>query len=197
MRPLIAFIRSISIALLLASLSACGGGASSYSSFDPTSACTTDGRFPGAYPGLEASVPATFDGRGPDSLDSGRNCTAAELGTLATRGIHEVRYGGGTWRLGSVSAVTLAVFAGDGLTAQLIGEWYEASARGARNTRNITPSRPMVAGRQGYRLDTVNGESSQTVIAWDAPSGETVFVIVTADVSEARIQAAMDAFPHG
>ena len=34
--------------------------------FDPSGPCTTDGRAAGAYPALEALVPATFRGRPPD-----------------------------------------------------------------------------------------------------------------------------------
>jgi hypothetical protein len=181
------------LGVLLAS-GGCGGG-SPYTSFDPATACTTDGRFPGAYPSLEARLPGRLDGRGPDTRDSGRNCTPAELGTLAGHGIHEVRYAGATWELGTGSGVTLAVFAGSGLTAEWLGEWYEAGARAARNTRNITPSRPTIGGRPAYRLDTDNGDSNQTVITLDAPSGDGVYVVVAADVPEARIQEALAAFP--
>jgi hypothetical protein len=182
--------------LAVLAIAGCGAG-SSYASFDPTSACTTDGRFPGAYPDLEARLPARFDGRGPDSRDSGRNCTAAELGTLAGHGIHEIRYAGATWELGGRSGVTLAAFTGSGLTAEWLGEWYEAGARAARKTRKISPTRPTMAGRQAYRLDTVNDDSVQTVITWDAPSGDAVYVVVAADVPEARIQEALAAFPPG
>jgi hypothetical protein len=180
---------------LLAVLTVAGCAGTAYTSFDPGSACTSDGRFPGAYPDLEARLPAQFDGRGPDTRDSGRNCTAAELGTLAGHGVAEVRYAGATWELGDQSGVTLAVFAGSGLTAEWLGEWYEAGARAARRTRNISPSRPTVGGRPAYRLDTINDDSSQTVITWDAPSADSVYVIVAADVPEARIQAALAAFP--
>jgi hypothetical protein len=167
---------------------------SPYTTFDPTTACTTDGRFPGAYPSLEARLPVRLDGRGPDTRDSGRNCTAGELGTLAGHGIHEVRYAGATWELGAQSGVTLAIFTGSGLTAEWLGEWFESSARAARNTRNISPSRPTVGGRPAYRLDTVNNDSSQTVITWDGPSGDAVYVVIAADVPESRIQEAMAAF---
>jgi hypothetical protein len=187
---------SVSLVTLLGVLLAVGGcgGSSPYTSFDPSSACTTDGRFPGAYPSLEARLPSRFDGRGPDTRDSGRNCTSAELGTLVGHGIHEVRYAGATWDLGAGSGVTLAAFTGSGLTAEWLGEWYEASARAARNTRNITPSRPTIGGLTAYRLDTVNGDSSQTVITWDAPTGDAVYVVVAADVPESRIQEATAVF---
>jgi hypothetical protein len=188
------------------------GSASPYSTFDPKVPCVTDGRFPGAYPDLEARVPNRFAGRGPDTLDSGRNCTAAELGTLAGHGIREVRFAGGTWDLSNDSGVTLAVFTGDGLTAEWLGEWYESSARSARSTQQITPSRPTIGGRQAYRLDTVNGQSDQIVITWDAPptdsSGNSpgaasssatgaAFVVIAADVPESSIQDAITAFPTG
>ncbi len=177
-------------------LAGCGGG-SPDSSFDPATACTTDGRFSGAYPSLEARLPRRLAGRGPDTRDSGRNCSSGELGTLAGHGIHEVRYAGATWQLGSGSGVSLAVFTGSGLTAEWLGEWYEAGARAARNTRNITPSRPAIGGRPAYRLDTVNGDSNQTVITWDAPTGDGVYAVVAADVPESRIQEAAAAFSTG
>jgi hypothetical protein len=188
-------MRRVAFVLGLLALVATGCGAGSpYTTFDPTSACTTDGRFPGAYPDLEARLPALFDGRGPDSRDSGRNCTAAELGTLAGHGVREVRYAGATWELGGRSGVTLATFTGSGLTAEWLGEWYEAGARAARKTRNIAPTRPLVDGRQAYRLDTVNDDSIQAVITWDAPSGDAVYVVIAADIPESRIQEALEAF---
>ena len=44
---------------------------------------TADGSAPGAYPELEELVPPSFEERAPDRLDSGRNCTDENLGTLA------------------------------------------------------------------------------------------------------------------
>ena len=176
-------------------LAACSG--SPYTSFDPSGPCAVNGRYPGAYPGLEAQVPTTFLGRGPDQLDSGRNCTAAELGTLAGHGLTEVRYAGGTWNTSANSGVTLAVFTGQGLTAEWLGEWYESSARAASNTRQIDPTRPMIDGRQGYRLDTVNDESNQTVVTWPSMTPDVVYVVVTADTSAADIESAIKAFPTG
>ena len=174
-------------------IAACGSS-SPYTSFDPATPCTADGRFPGAYPALEARVPTEFDNRPPDAIDSGRNCSAKELSTLAGHGIREVRYAGGTWDVSANAGLTLAVFTGDGLTAEWLGEWYEASARAASNTRNITPTRPIVAGRQGYRLDTANGDSNQTVITWPSARGDAVFVVVAADIAEGQIQEAIATF---
>jgi hypothetical protein len=171
------------------------GPASVYSSFDPAAPCSADGRFPGAYPALEVRLPATFEGRPPDTLDSGRNCTATELGTLAGHGISEVQFAGASWFLSGNAGVTLAMFTGQGLTAEWLGEWYEASARAASNTREIDPTRPKVGSVQAYRLDTLNGESVQTIIDWQAPGSDAIYVVIAADAPVATIEAATAAFP--
>jgi len=189
--------RLVLFPLVLALVAAACGGGSVYTSFDPASACTSDGRFPGAYPDLEARLPTTFQGRPPDTLDSGRNCSATELGTLAGHGLREVRYAGASWFLSGNAGITLAIFTGQGLTAAWIGEWYESTARAASNTRQIDPTRPKVAGRQAYRLDTINGDSVQTVIDWASPTGDAVYVVVAADAPKETIAAATAAFPAG
>ena len=81
-------------------LAACGA-AIPVVSFDPASACTTDGRQPGAYPDLEALLPTSYQGKAPDNVDSGRNCTTAALGALAGEGIDGVRFAGATWASGA------------------------------------------------------------------------------------------------
>lgn len=183
------------VGLIAALLVAACGPASVYTSFDPSSLCAIDGRFPGAYPALEARLPASFLGRAPDMLDSGRNCSATELGTLAGHGISEVRYAGASWFLSGNAGITLAVFTGAGLTAEWLGEWYEASARAARNTREIDPTRPKVGGAQAYRLDTLNGDSVQTTIDWQVPGGDAVYVVIAADAPVGTIDAATATFP--
>lgn len=185
----------VSAALLALAVIGCTGSTSPYTSFDPTTPCSADGRFPGAYPDLEARVPKQFDGRAADQVDSGRNCSATEMGTLTGHGITEIHYAGGTWFYSSNAGVTLALFTGQGLTAEWLGEWYEAGARSATNTRNINPTRPMVAGRQAYRLDTVNGDSNQVVITWPSANSDAVYVLVAADMAEAKITEALAAFP--
>jgi len=175
-------------------VAACGTGPV-YATFDPASPCTQDGRYPGAYPALEARLPKLLLGRAPDAVDSGRNCTVAELGTLAGHGIREVRFAGASWFLSGNAGVTLALFTGEGLTAEWLGEWYESTARAARNTRQIDPTRPTIAGAQAYRLDTINGESNQTIVDWTPAGGDAVYVVVAADASAAAIEEATKAFP--
>ncbi len=182
------------VILLAVAFVATGCTVSASPSFDPSAPCTADARVAGAYPALEALVPKTLGGRPPTRLDSGRNCTATNLGTLVGRGFREVRFAGGVWEKGSTSGVTLAVFETAGLTAANIGEWYEASARQARRTGRIEPSRPILDGRQAFRLDLVNDDSPQTVIAWPSPDGRVVRVVIAAGVGEPEIQAAIAAF---
>ena len=173
-------------------LGACGPAATD--SFDPTGPCTTDGAAPGAYPELEAVVPTSYEGRGPDRLDSGRNCTAENLGALAGVGISEVRFAGGTWDFGGNRAAALVVFEAPGLTAEAMADFYEKSASAANRTQVIGRSMPALAGRAGHRLDTMTGDRQQTVVVWPAAARDRVDVVLTNDLPDPKIQAAVDAF---
>jgi hypothetical protein len=175
--------------------SGCSAGASPAPSFDPTGPCSVDGRVAGAYPDLEARIPKVIAGKPPQSIDSGRNCTAANLTTLANHGLTEVHFAGAVWSDAAQSAITLSVWQAPGLQAAWMGEWFEAGARAANSTGGIQTSRPTINGRQAYRLDLVNSESQQVVITWPSPSGDLVQVLLAADEPEARIQQAIAAFP--
>jgi hypothetical protein len=164
-------------------------------SFDPTAPCTADVRQAGAYPELETLIPASLDGRPPSRLDSGRNCTAANLGSLTGHGISELHFAGGLWEASPSSGVTLAVFEAAGLEAAQIGEWYEASARLARKTQALEPARPTIDDRQAYRLDLLNGDVPQTVVVWPSTDGRVVQVVIGSGVGEDQILAAIAAFP--
>jgi hypothetical protein len=163
-------------------------------SFDPTGDCATDGRAPGAYPDLEALVPTRYRGVAPGTLDSGRNCTVTNLGSLARLGITEVRFAGATWSFGAERAAVLAVFRTRGLTADHLAAFYNESARAAGRTQILATSHPMVAGRMGSRLDTKTGERLQTVVVWPSALPDVVNVVITNDLPDARIQEAIDAF---
>ena len=152
------------------SAAACSGGPAP--SFDPTGDCTTDGRAPGAYPDLEALVPTTYQGVAPGTLDSGRNCTVTNLGSLARLGITEVRFAGATWSFGAERAAVLAVFRTHGLTAEYAGCLLPGErARRGTDARSSARRTPTIAGRPGHRLDTKTGERLQTVVVW--PSADT------------------------
>jgi hypothetical protein len=177
---------------LVACLTACGGA--SAPSFDPTGTCAADGRAPGAYPDLEALVPTSYQGTAPETLDSGRNCSTNNLGSLASLGIREVRFAGGTWTFGAERAAVLAVFRTAGLTADALATFYTDSARVASRTDITGASAPTIRGRAGHRLDTKTGDRVQTVVVWPAAESDVVNVVITNDLPDARIQDAIDAF---
>jgi hypothetical protein len=171
----------------------CGDGAAA--SFDPTGPCTADGRAAGAYPELEALVPRRFFGdQAPDTVDSGRNCPGPNLGILADEGIDEIHFAGATWSFGAERAAVLAVFSAAGLTADLLADFYDASALDANRTELVASSDPVIAGRTGHRLDTKTGERLQTVVVWPSADADRVNVVITNDLPDARIQDAIAAF---
>ncbi len=182
------------ILVLLAAglLGACSSAASA--SFDPTGECTADGRAAGAYPDLEALVPPTYMGTSPETLDSGRNCSPTNLGTLASRGIKEVRFAGGTWTFGAERAAVLAVFQTNGLTADDLDEFYLQSAQAASRTDVLAQSRVTITGRSGWRIDTTTSTRAQTVVVWPGVEPDVVNVVITNDLPDARIQDAIDAY---
>jgi hypothetical protein len=196
---------------VLASLAlALTAGCTAAPSFDPAGPCIVngtpvDGRAPGAYPDLEALVPRSFEGRPPNRLDSGRNCSVRNLGSMAGRGIREVRFAGGLWEVGSRSGVTLAAFRAEGLTSEILFEFYESGARTAPKTDAIETRDVTVKGVPGRRLDTLNDQSYQTVVTWPGKAGEIRAVLVGSDVREvqtrtaheARVAAALGAFEPG
>jgi hypothetical protein len=181
----------LALAVVLA-LAACSSGPPA--SFDPTGTCTADGRAPGAYPDLEALVPKTYLGAAPVTLDSGRNCTSTNLGSLASFGISEVRFAGATWSFGAERAAVLAIFRAPGLTAEALDAFYVESAFTASRTTIDARLAVTVDGRPGRRLDTETGERTQTVVVWPAATAGDVNVVITNDLPDARIQDATAAF---
>jgi hypothetical protein len=183
--------------LLLATLllAACSPGGASVESFDPSAPCPAEGRQPGAYPALEALLPGDLDGQAPDSVDSGRSCTAERLGTLAGRGVAELRFAGATWKTGGTSGLTLALFEADGLDAGQMLEFYETGARGARRTEKLVTSDTTVGGEPARRLDVLGSDGTgQTVVTWPAGRPGAVWVLLAADVGDARVAKILETF---
>jgi hypothetical protein len=186
------------IAVLSVAILAGCGTSIPQASFDPSSACTTDGRFPGAYPDLEATLPATYDGTEPTSVDSGRNCTTDALGTLADAGITGVRFAGSTWALGGTSGLTVAVFEGDGLDAANLMTFYEDGARKARRTEKLSLTDTTVGGRPAKRLDVLGSDGTgQTIVTWPDAEPGRVRVLLAADLGDAKVADALAAFAPG
>jgi hypothetical protein len=189
MSRLITAVMGLTLAAILA---ACSGAATP--SFDPSGPCSGDGSAPGAYPDLEAMVPASYEDRAPDSLDSGRNCTDENLGTLADEGIEEIRFAGGTWEFGSDIAAVLAVFAADGLTADVMADWWEATAGDSARTQILRSADLDINGRAVHRLDTKTGERLQSVVVWEGAQPGQVNVVLTHNLPDPKIEAAVAAF---
>lgn len=188
-------LRTAALALALVS-AACGGSPIPVQSFDPASPCTTDGRQPGAYPDLEALLPATYDGKAPVSRDSGRNCTADALGSLADDGITGVRFAGATWDLGGTTALTVAVFQADGLDAAKMIQFYLVGANSNSKTDSLSQADVTVGGRAAKRLDVLQSDGTgQTIVAWPAASGPgMVNVLLAADLGDAKVLDALSQF---
>ncbi len=162
MLPRSGLVATLLFALLV--LAGCSGPPAS--SFDPNGLCTTDGSAPGAYPELEARIPKTFHDAPPGTLDSGRNCSPAAMGSLAAAGIPELRFGGGTWSFGAERTAALAVFTAPGLTADMVGDFYASSADSSGRTQILSQTSPTIAGRHARRLDTKTSERLQSVVVW-------------------------------
>ena len=178
--------------LLILALTACAGPPPA--AFDPSGPCVGDGSAPGAYPDLEARIPTRFEDTAPGTLDSGRKCSPEALGSLAKVGIEEVKFAGGTWSFGGTRAAAIAVFSAPGLTADAMADFYAESARAANRTRVTAETSPMTAGRQGHRIDTVTGSRQQTVVVWPAEATDVVNVVITNDLPDPKIEAAVEAF---
>jgi hypothetical protein len=191
-RPVRRFAMTILGLALAVILGACSGATGP--SFEPSGPCTADGSAPGAYPDLEALVPTSYEERGPNRLDSGRNCSDENLGSLADEGIEEIRFAGGTWEFGSDIAAVLAVFAADSLTVDAMADWWESTARASSRTQILGSTSAEVAGRTVHRLDTKTGERLQSVLVWAGDEPGQVNVVLSHNLPDPKIEAAVAAF---
>lgn len=183
------FVLGVAMVMILVGCTGAGGP-----SFEPTGPCTVDGSAPGAYPDLEALVPTTYEERGPNRLDSGRNCSDENLGSLADEGIDEIRFAGGTWEFGSDIAAVLGVFAADALTVDAMADWWESTARASSRTQILGATSAEVAGRTVHRLDTKTGERIQSVLVWAGDQPGQVNVVLSHNLPDPKIEAAVAAF---
>lgn len=181
-------------------VAACGGSSATFST---AGACLVDGRAVGAYPDLEALAPRSLDGKAPTSLDSGRNCSDAALGTLTSHGVHELHFGGSTWDEGQGAGTTIATIAlpSGTLPVTWAEEFYLAGAINAGKTDNVKSSHPSIPGvGDAFRVDALNDLSQQAIVLWQLGDFVRVVLVAThvdpnASMAnhEARVQAAIDA----
>jgi hypothetical protein len=190
-RPSGRFRAAVAALAAAAVLAACGPAGPS---FDPAGPCVVDGQAEGAYPDLEAAIPATLRSERPTRLDSGRSCSAANLGTLAGHGVAELRFAGGLWSLGDRSGLTIVRFSAPGLQAAWMAEFYETGARAARKTEEIETTNFRIEGRDAWRLDTLNDESFQSIVVWPAVEPDAVWAVLAGnDVREIESREAHEA----
>lgn len=184
---------------VLATVGACNQA----STFSPDGPCLADGRAPGTYPALETTIPTSLEGRPADSVNSGRNCTQAGLGTLASHGVTDLRFAGATWADGNDAGTSIALLAlpTGSLPVAWAEEFYELGARNAKKTDHVTTSRPTFDDVGAvFRVDALNDLSFQSVIVWqDGPLVRVVLVATAVDpgasmtAHDARIAAAVAA----
>jgi hypothetical protein len=180
-------LAGVAVLALLGALAGCAT-----TRFDPSSPCTADARVAGAYPQLETLLPSSFRGRPPDRVDSGRSCTPAALGSLTGHDVTELRFAGATWDLGSGSGVTLAILDAPGIQASWVDEFYETGARAAKNTTNVVVAAiDLPNGTRATRLDTLNDESFQSVVAWQ-DAGRVRVALVASFIREVKTREAHD-----
>lgn len=189
-------LAGILAALAGAALLLAGCSSVAPASFDPGTPCdgTARQQMKGAYPALEARIPATIDGGEAASRDSGRFCSKETLGTVFDAGVTEERFGGGIWEAGERGGIQLVAFEGDGLTPALLAEEYRRAADASRGTEAVRATTLEVDGRPAWRIDVVNGSSRQAIVVWGSADGAVVQVVVAADVDEAQLQGAIAAY---
>jgi hypothetical protein len=172
----------LSLVALVLAVVGCGGATGSAT--PAGTGCTADTKAPGTFASLEGLLPKELDGRAPDLLDSGANCTAGTLGTYATHGISELRFAGATWDGANGDGTVIALMSTPtprepALQTAWVEEFYTAGAQNASHTENITTTRPSMPGAGiVFRLETLNNLSLQTVVVW--PDGPDVWVVIVA-----------------
>ena len=73
-----------------------------------------------------------------------------------------------------------------------MADFYGKSATEANRTRITAVSTPTLAGRPGHRIDSVTGERQQTVMVWPAAEPDVVNVVITNDLPDPKIEAAVE-----
>ncbi len=191
-------IRGLTIALVASVavlLAACGS--EPIPSFDPTTPCNGADRqaMPGGYPELEARIPLKLAGADANNHKSGRFCAKSTLGTLWDAGFHEVQYAGAIFALGDKNGgVQLSAFRAPGLTAKLVADQNKAGAQADSKAQIVSASSETIEGRNGFRINVLNGESHLAVIVWPSADGSVIQVVAAADVDESVVQEAIRTF---
>jgi hypothetical protein len=186
---------AIAIAAVTILAAACASAASTPVP-DPSGPCggADVQRAPGFYPDLERVVPTTLAGIAASTRDSGRYCSAKTLGPLMEAGHEEVHFAGATFPDTTQSGLSLVVYSAPGLTAEQVAAAFRAGSGTARRIELISDAPREVAGREGRRIELINGDARQVIVVWPANEPDQVRIVIGADVSNAAIDAAVAAF---
>jgi hypothetical protein len=193
--PRVPAVAPIASSLLFAvALSACATSATPPP--DPAAACggADVQRSTGFYPDLERLVPSTLDGAAPAIRDSGRYCSRKMLGPLFDAGHEEVRFAGSTFPATGQSGTSLIVYRSPGLLADDVAAAFRAGSGSGRRVQLVSDEPRDVGGSIGRRIELINGDTRQVVVVWPAGTPDTVDIVIGVDVSNAAIDAAVDAF---
>ena len=91
--------------------------------------------------------------------------------------------------------MSLVTFEATGLTDQAVFDSYIAGAAANDKIHDLATSTPTLGAGPGHRLDYLNGDSSfQRILVWPGDRAGRVRVVLAADLVDADIQAAVDAF---
>ncbi len=85
------------------------------------------------------------------------------------------------------------MFSAPGLTAEDVAVFYKNSAATANRTVVTATTTPELAGRPGFRVDTETGDRLQTVLTWPAADADRVNVVISTDLPDPKLLAAVDA----
>ncbi|MGH2512378.1 MAG: hypothetical protein ACRDGQ_06800 [Candidatus Limnocylindrales bacterium] len=177
-------------------LAGCVSDPDAPASFDPGAPCNgADSQvMAGAYPELEALLPTSLVGVAPTSVESGRLCSAATLGTLYGHGIHETHFGSAVWDRGGGSGIQMTVMEATGLTVANAIESYNNGAANAPKVHLLTTTNVMVNGIAGMRLDIENDDFQQEVVIWPTGTPGRLRVLIASNTHAPDLEAALADF---
>jgi hypothetical protein len=178
---------------VLVSAAGCAFGNTAEASFDPSTPCNGAARqqMHGAYPDLEARVPPQLAGSDASNLESGRYCAKETIGSLWDAGFTEVQFGGGIYSVGDTGGIQASVWRAPGLTTQLMADEYRNGAQADRKVTVVSATTEQIAGRNGFRMNLLNGEARQAILVWPSKDGAVVQVVIGSDVDESALQVAV------
>ena len=147
-------------------------------------------------PSSRPCCPRRTTGRRPTRVDSGRNCTAEALGTLADDGITGVEFAGATWEpSGTIRASRRPCSRARASSPKELFTFYRESGGTDRHTEKMSTSDVTVAGQERpparHPRDRRHRPDGRGLAA-DQP--DTVFVLLAADVGDAAVPDALGQF---